>query len=37
MLIEGKFIKEASELNEIKITNDIQVIDVKGNILVLAL
>lgn len=30
VLIEGKFIKEVGELNEIKITNDTQVIDVKG-------
>ena len=30
ILIEGEFIKEVGEVNEIKITNDVQVIDVKG-------
>ncbi len=30
VLIEGEFIKEVGEVNEIKITNDAQVIDVKG-------
>ena len=30
ILIEGEFIKEVGEVNEIKITNDAQVIDVKG-------
>jgi N-acetylglucosamine-6-phosphate deacetylase len=30
ILIEGEFIKEVSEVNELKIPNDAQVIDVKG-------